>query len=170
MEIKSTLTNRAGQVLDVTYRDIGSEKDLGGRKVSGVHAYCFCQDKMVVVYAASKGYWTPPGGGVEEGEGPRDAVCREVEEESNMRVTKQRLIGYQDIFEPERVVTQIRSVCLVEANGPFAGDPDGDITEVKMIDPRDYKQYFDWGIVGDHLMQRALEIKAQMDAEVAYVR
>ena len=169
MEIKSTLTNRAGQVLDVTYRDIESEKDLGDRKVSGMHAYCFYQNKMVVVYAAAKGYWTPPGGGVEEGEGPRDATRREVKEETNMRVIKQRLLGYQDILEPGRVVTQTRSVCLVEPDGPFVTDPDGDITEIKLIDPKDYKQYFDWGIVGDRLMQRALEVKAQMDAEVAYV-
>ncbi len=166
MEIKSTLTNLAGQVLNVTYRDIESEQDIGDKKISGVHAYCFYQGKMVVVYAASKGFWTPPGGGVEDGEGPYDAVQREVKEESNMRVTKQQLLGYQDIFEPERVVTQTRSVCLVEPDGPFVNDPDGDITEIKLIDPKDYKQYFDWGIVGDHLIQRALEIKAQMEAEI----
>ena len=169
MEIKSTITNCSGQTLDVIYRDIENEKGLGDKKVSGVHAYCFYQDKMIIVYAESKGYWTPPGGGVEAGEGPRDAVRREVKEESNMHVTKQRLLGYQDIFEPGRVVTQTRSVCLVEPDGPFVKDPDGDITEIKLIDPKDYKQYFDWGVVGDHLMQCALEIKAQMDSEVAYV-
>lgn len=169
MEIKSTLTNRSGQVLDVIYRDIESEKDLGDKKISGVHAYCFYKDKLVVVYAENKGYWTPAGGGVEEGESARDAVTREVKEETNMRVLKQRFIGYQDIFEPERVISQTRSVCLVEPYGPFVSDPDGDITKIELIDPKDYKQYFDWGIVGDHIMQRALQIKAIMDSEVAYV-
>jgi hypothetical protein len=33
MEIKSTLTNHSGQVLNVTYRDIESEKDLGDKKI-----------------------------------------------------------------------------------------------------------------------------------------
>lgn len=169
MEIKSTLTNHSGQVLDVIYRDIESEKDLGEKQISGVHAYCFYKDKLVVVYAENKGFWTPAGGGVEEGESARDAVRREVKEETNMRVFKQRFIGCQDIFEPERVVSQTRSVCLVEPYGPFVSDPDGDITKIELIDPRDYKQYFDWGVVGDHIMQRALQIKAVMDSEVAYV-
>jgi 8-oxo-dGTP diphosphatase len=168
MEIQSTLTNRAGQVLHLTYRDVESEKELGDKKISGVRAYCFYQDKLVVVYGAEKGYWTPPGGGVEEGESTREAVIREVKEETNMRVLKQKLFGYQDVFEPERVVTETRSVCLVEPYGPFTHDPDGDITELKLIDPSECKTYFDWGAVGDRLMQRALEIKAQMDTEVVH--
>ncbi len=167
MEIKSILINRSGQTLEVTYRDIESEKGLGGKKISAVHAYCFYQDKMVVVYAADKGYWTLPGGSVEEGESPRDATRREVKEESNMRVIKQHFLGYQDIFEPAGIMAQTRSVCLVEPYGDFVADPDGDITEIKLIDPRNYKQYFDWGIIGDHLMKRALEIKAQMDFETS---
>ncbi|MCL5782208.1 MAG: NUDIX hydrolase [Patescibacteria group bacterium] len=163
MEIKSTLKNRAGQILDVVYRDMNQESDLGDRKVQGVHAYCFCKDKLVVVYATNKGYWTPPGGGVEKDEGIRAAVRREVKKETNMDVIRQRLIGFQDIGEPQGIVTQTRSVCIVEPYGPFTNDPDGDITAIKLIDPKDYKQYFDWGEIGDHLMNRALAIKAQMD-------
>lgn len=162
MEITSILTNRSGQTLDVVYRDVQSELDCKDKKISAVHAYCFCGDKLVVVYAASKGYWTPPGGGVEEGESVRDAVCREVKEESNMRVLKQRVIGCQDIFEQSGAVSQVRSVCLVEPYGDFVADPDGEITEVKLIDPSEYKNYFDWGAIGDHLMQRALELKTQI--------
>lgn len=163
MKINSTLTNRAGQILDITYHDIESEKDIGSdMKVHGVHAYCFYEDKLVVVYAASKRYWTLPGGSAEKGEETRDAVQREVKEESNMRVLDQRFIGYQDIFEPGRIVRQTRSVCLVEPYGQFMQDPDGDITEIKLIDPQDYKKYFDWGPIGDHLMQRALEMSVEM--------
>lgn len=64
LEIKSTLTNRSGQVLDVVFHDIENEDGLGDKRIGGVHAYCFYQDKLVVVYAESKGYWTPPGGRV----------------------------------------------------------------------------------------------------------
>lgn len=166
MEIKSTLKNRSGQVLDVIYRDIDSELDFKDKKISGVHAYCFYKDKLVIVYADSKGYWTPPGGGVGEGEDPRDAVRRELKEETNMQVLRQRFIGYQEITESEGVVSQTRSVCIVEPHGDFISDPDGDITEVKLIDPSEYKKYFDWGVIGDRLIQRALEVKAQMQLEL----
>lgn len=170
MEIKSTLTNRLGQVLDVVYNDINSELDLGEKKIQAVHAYCFFGDKLVVVYSDEKGYWTPPGGAVEEGEDVRTAVRREVKEETNMNVLKHRFIGCQDITEEKGVVSQTRSVCIVEPHGPFLEDPDGDITKIELIDPEDYKKYIGWGEIGDHIMKRALELKAQMDLEMNYIK
>jgi len=162
MEIQSTLTNRSGQILDVVYREDDPLKDLDGKVLHGVHGYCFCGDKLVVVYAESKGYWTPPGGGIERGETHEEATTREVFEETNMRVDHQQLIGYQDIYEPGRVIRQTRSVCVVEPYGDFVSDPDGDITEIKLIDPSEYKQYFDWKEIGDRIMERALKMKGEM--------
>ena len=169
MEIKSTLTNSRGQVLNVLYKDVNSELDFQDKTISGVHALCFYKDKLVVVYAESKGRWGPPSGGVEKGEEARDAVRREIKEETNMKVIGQRFIGVQDIFESERIVSQTRSVCIVEPYGDFVNDPDGEVTEIKLIDPKDYKQYFDWGIVGDRLMERALEAKAQLELGLNYI-
>lgn len=158
-EIKSTLTNRGGQVLDVVYREDDPLKDLDGKILQGVHAYCFCGDKLVIVYSEAKKYWTPPGGGIEPGETYEQAVVREVKEETNMKVIGQKLIGYQDIYENDRVVRQTRSVCIVEPIGKFKSDPDGDVTEIKLINPSDYREYFDWGVIGDRIMEQALEIK-----------
>lgn len=159
MRLRSTITAPTGEKFPLEYEDITSEAELGGRVVCGVHAYCFFEGKIVIVYSDKKGYWTPPGGGVEKNESIFDAVEREVKEETNMRVLKQILIGYQDIHLPDRVETQTRSCCLVEPHGPFHSDPDGDITKIKLIEPWEYKKYFDWGEVGDHIMCRALELK-----------
>ncbi len=170
MEIKSTLVNRSGQTLATEYRDIESTEEVCGQKVHGVHAFCFVGDKLVVVYSAAKGYWTPPGGGVEVGETVEEATVREVQEETNMRVLAQRPIGMFRVFEPDYPKLQVRSVCIVEPIGPFIADadPDEGVTEIKLIDPIDIKKYFDWGEVGDRQLQRALEMKAQMDTEVAH--
>ncbi len=162
MELKSTLTNKSGQEYGVVYRDADSAAELGDRKVSGVHAYCFCEGKLVVVYDSAKDYWSPPGGGVEAGESVEEAVIREVLEESNMRVLSQRLIGFQDISGPNGIVTQTRSVCIVECIGPFVVDPAGDVSETKLIEPDEYKHYFDWKEIGDHVMKRARALAAQM--------
>jgi len=156
MEIKSTLTNRAGQVIKIIYKESNPLNDLEGKILQGVHAYCFCNGKLVVVYADSKGYWTPPGGGIEAGESVAEAVAREVKEETNMKVLRQELIGYQDIYENGRIVRQTRSFCEVEPFGDFVSDPDGDITEIRLIDPADYKKYFDWGAIGDRVMEQAM--------------
>ncbi|MBP6866372.1 MAG: NUDIX hydrolase [Candidatus Pacebacteria bacterium] len=162
MEIKSTLTNRSGQKLEVFYKEEDPLKDLGDKILQGVHAFCFYEDKLVVVYVENKKYWTPPGGGIEPGETFEEAVVREVREETNMRVLKQKLIGYQDLFEPSRTIRQTRSVCIVEPIGEFVADSDEEVTEIKLIDPKDYKQYFDWGPVGDRLMEQALSLKSSL--------
>jgi ADP-ribose pyrophosphatase YjhB (NUDIX family) len=161
VEIKLTNTSDSGEVFNVTYRDMESEADIEGKKVSAVHAICFNNNKMVIVYSERKGIWTPPGGGVDGDETALEATTREVKEESNMKILEHRFIGYQDITGPDgTTVTQVRSMCIVEPYGDFLGDPDdGEITEVKLIDPKDYKQYFDWGEIGERVVQRAVELK-----------
>lgn len=164
MEIKSTLTSRLSGIVPVVYRDIESTEELGSRTVHGVHAFCFVGDELVIVYSEAKRNWEPPGGGVEPGETAEEAVVREVFEETNMRVLKQRVIGYQEVSEPHRLTTQVRAVCIVEPIGPFIADADPNddgegVTEIKLIDPKDIKQYFDWGEVGAHVLDRALMLK-----------
>jgi len=70
-----------GQVCPIIYRDIESLAELGdlpdgkaGKKVDSVSAFCFCGKKLVVVFSEKKGYWTPPGGAVEDGESIEAAV------------------------------------------------------------------------------------------------
>jgi ADP-ribose pyrophosphatase YjhB (NUDIX family) len=160
MEIKSTLTNRAGQVLTTIYSEGEPLVGLEGKFFLSVHAFCFYKDQMVLVNHPKNG-WMPPGGGIEEGETYEEAVVREVKEETNMKVIHQEFIGFQDVYELERVVRQTRSFCIVEPYGDFVADPDGEIMEIKLIDPKDYKKYFDWGEIGDRIMQRAVELRGR---------
>lgn len=165
-EIKSTYTNHHGQKFDLVYREDDPLNNLDGKILQGVHAFCFCGGKLVIVYSAKKGYWAPPGGGIESGETFEEAVVREVKEETNMKVLSQKFIGYQDIYEPDRVVRQTRSVCIVEPYGPFVSDPDGDVTEIRLIDPKDYKKYFDWGEIGERIVEKALLLHKKLSKVV----
>jgi len=101
----------------------------------------------------------PPGGSIESGETYEQAVIREVKEETNMKIVFQKLIGFQDVYEPERIIRQTRSFCIVEPYGDFTSDPTGEITEIKLINPKEYKNYFDWGKIGDRIMEQALVYK-----------
>lgn len=76
-----------------------------------------------------------------------------------MKVIFQKLIGFQDIYEPDRVVRQTRSFCIVEPYGAFVSDSAGEVTEIKLINPVEYKKYFDWGEIGDRIMVQALSYK-----------
>lgn len=156
MEIKSTLKNRSGETLKVEYYESDPLADLKDKTLSGVHAFCFCKNKLVIVYTTDN--WMPPGGGIEAGETYEQAVIREVKEETNMRVLHQELIGYQDVYESNRIIRQTRSFCVVEPLGDFISDPAGDVTEIKLIDPEDYKKYFDWGKIGERIVSKAVEL------------
>lgn len=156
MEMIGTLTDGQGKEIDVVYREQDPDQDLDGVQLEDVHAFCFCNGKLVVVYKPDKDSWSPPGGGIEPGESYQEAVVREVKEETNMKVLDQELIGYMDVFEPSGTIRQTRSYCRVKPHGPFEFDPDGDVAKIKLIDPENYRDYFDWQKIGDHIVQRAI--------------
>jgi ADP-ribose pyrophosphatase YjhB (NUDIX family) len=168
MEIKTAITTLEGAKFDVVFRDGDPDIDLKGEDLHGASGYCFYGEKLVIVNNGKEGHWTPPGGSIEPGETYQEALVREVREESNMEVLYQKHIGYQ-IFTAEdgRIVRQTRSFCIVRPYGDFVSDPDGDIQEIKLINPKEYKQYFDWGMVGDEVMKRAVEIKREYDSRFA---
>jgi len=153
VQLQSTLTNRSGQTLKVIYSESDPLISLDGEVLQGIHAFCFYGDQMVLVKHPKSG-WMPPGGSIESGETYEQAVIREVKEETNMKVVFQKLIGFQDVYEPERIIRQTRSFCIVEPYGDFTSDPTGEITEIKLIDPKEYKNYFDWGEIGDRIMEQ----------------
>jgi ADP-ribose pyrophosphatase YjhB (NUDIX family) len=142
-------------------------KGTNGDRVGGVHAICFCRDKIVMAYEEKKKRWGPLGGGIEKSETYEQAVVREIQEESNMKVLYQNYIGYIDVsdIEGNMVERQARVFCIVEPYGDFVSDPDQDITEIKLIDPKDYKQYFDWGEIGDRIMELAIGMKKDFDTK-----
>jgi 8-oxo-dGTP diphosphatase len=158
MTIK-THFEREGKIHTLTYYDGIPKPDINF-KIAGVHSFCFYNNKLVIVRNKKNYFWTPPGGTIEEGENYEQASIREVREESNMKVIYQECIGYQDFELPGEIKTirQVRMFCVVEPYGDFVDDPDGDIHEIKLIDPNEYKEYIKWGEIGDRLMERALDI------------
>jgi len=164
MEIKSRITRKTGATYDVVYRESDPAQNLGGAVLHCIHAFCFYEGKLILVNHPTSG-WMPVGGGIEEGETFEETTIREVKEETNMKVLHQELIGYVDVFEPHRIARQTRSFCVVEPYGDFVADPDGEIQEIKLIDPKDYKEYFNWGEIGEHVMDTALEMLEKHNAK-----
>ncbi len=164
MEIPSSRIWK-GKEVELLYKDIEHVDELEGRVCMGVRAYVFCGNKLVITYSERKDMWEPAGGDVEEGETVTDAMIREVHEETSMKVVQHAPIGYEDIFAEEGTKTLMRFVCIGEPYGEFIEDLDeGEISKIELIDPVDYRKYFDWGIVGEHMIKRALEIKKSWEA------
>lgn len=158
MTIKQNLNWNDGKVYKLVWHDCDSFGEIKDRNLQQSYDVCFCDGKLVIG-KGDNSKWGLIGGHIEKGESPEVALVREVVEESNMRVLKQTPIGYQEVINPDGTIDyQLRSFCLVEPLGQFVSDPAGSVTEIKLIEPGDYKKYFDWGEIGDRIMERAIEI------------
>ncbi|MEI6843333.1 MAG: NUDIX domain-containing protein [bacterium] len=162
MEMKTQTITREGKKLDIVYKEGNRDVELNGVVLNGVSGHCFCGDKLVIVRDKNN-TWGFPGGAVEKGETLEEATAREVKEESNMKVLHQEYIGYQILkFESGKTIFHASSFCVVEPYGDFVSDPDRDVTEIKLIDPKDFKQYIHWSDAGDRIMERAMKMKEKI--------
>ncbi len=150
-----------GKTYPLEYEDCDDFSHLPRKLCSQVRAVSFCDGKLLIGFG---GKLQPAcqfiGGTIEPGETIEQALMREVQEESNCQVLTWRPIGHQKCEDRYGKETyQLRVWCRVELLGPFVADPGGSITEIKLIDPIDYRQYVQWGKIGERLMERALEIE-----------
>ena len=146
------------------YCDADSFGHLPYEKCRQTYGVCFFGDEIVIGYGGNKKMWGLIGGTIEKDEKFEETLAREIQEESNMEVLKAQPVGYQKVVDTRdgSYIYQLRYVCLVRPYGPFISDPAGSVTEIKIIDPKEYKNYFDWGKIGDRIINRALELKNKL--------
>jgi 8-oxo-dGTP pyrophosphatase MutT (NUDIX family) len=160
MNLTNTYKGKSGVEYFFEYSDTDSFEDLDKSKCTQTYAVCFYDDKMVIVYGSHNKSWGLIGGTIDEGESFEHTLKREIQEESNMEVLSCLPVGYQKVTDTRdnSVVYQLRYVCTAKPYGEFVSDPIGHVTEIKLINPKDYKQYFDWGAIGERIIERAQEL------------
>lgn len=152
-----------GEKYILEYRDCDNFDNLPYKNCKQVYGVCFVNNKIVIVFGeneiGSKG-WGLVGGHVEKGENFEETLMREVREETNMKMVKCIPIGVQKVISLDgKVVYQLRYMAIVKPMGKFEKDIGGNVTEIKLIDPMDYRTYFDWGEIGERIIKRAVELK-----------
>lgn len=164
MNLTNNYKGHAGVEYVFEYSDVDLFDDLDVDKCTQVYGVCFLGDEIVIGYNGKKKSWGLIGGTIEEGETFEQTLAREIEEESNMEVLSFLPIGVQKVTDTRdnSFCYQLRYACRVEPHGPFVSDPDDSITEIKLINPEDYRQYFDWGSIGDRIIERALELRVNL--------
>ncbi len=161
MRITEPFNNDPSTIFE--YEDVDTFDNLEKEYCKQCYGLCFYNDKLVIVrgyFGAEYREWGFTGGKIEEGETFEECLRREIQEESNMEVLAFHPIGYQKVIKKDGSFKyELRYVCKVTPFGPFVSDPAGGvISEMKLIDPVEYKNYLDWGKIGDRLVERALEI------------
>ena len=164
MILKDKYIGYSGVEYIFEYEDLDSFDHLDYSLCRQIYAVCFAGDKMVIGYGGAKKSWGLIGGTIEPGETFEQTLKREIQEESNMEVLKWLPVGVQKVIDTrdDKVIYQLRCVCTARPYGPFVSDPAAAVTEIKLIDPADYRQYFDWGRIGERIISRALELKEKL--------
>jgi ADP-ribose pyrophosphatase YjhB (NUDIX family) len=166
MPITQTFTASTGTEYLCEYVDADTFDNLPYKLVKQAYGVCFYNNDLVIGFGGPKKGWGLIGGSIEEGEAYEDTLIREIKEESNMNVIAFKPIGYQKVTDTttNTYFYQLRYVCIVVPYGEFSidggdGISDKAITEIKCINPKDYKNYFDWGEIGDRVIERGIELR-----------
>lgn len=97
-----------------------------------------------------------PGGKLEPGESLAETIVREMEEETNMRVTSWQPLGYQQVTSPTGEVDyQFRVCAQLEKIGEFVNDPGGNIIGNIFVPLDDLNGVIDYGDVGVRMVDLA---------------
>lgn len=153
-------SKKTGITWNVKYEEMDSFESIKALPIGAAGAFCLCNGQLVLCYAHTRNVWEIPGGGREEGESFDDCMVREIKEESNMKVLELYSLGLETYTNAvnDEINYVLRYAAEVEPYGEFIADiADGEITAIKLINPAEYKQYFDWGERSDLMLKRALE-------------
>jgi 8-oxo-dGTP diphosphatase len=103
----------------------------------GAYAFCVIDERILLSrFAEPDCRWGPPGGGVEHGESPAEAVVREVSEETGLAVEVDRVVDvYSNVWGIDPVVHAISIVFAVHVvGGVLRAETDGSSDQVAWVD------------------------------------
>lgn len=96
------------------------------------------------------GMWTLPGGGIDHGEHPDDAVVREVYEETSLRVTVRRVVTVTNLH----ILGHNRAGVLEDFQGIgilylVDAAPDADLDDLRVVELNSSTDLVEWVAVAD---------------------
>jgi len=158
MKLENEILDGDGLKYKFEYEDCDDFSILDKSKTTQTCAVCFVEDKICIV-KNKRNTWGLIGGSIEDGETFEETLAREIKEEGNLKLLSCEPIGYQKVTGGDITdyIYQLRYFAIAEKYGDFVSDPADSIVEVAFIDIKDVKKYFDWGNIGDRILEIAEE-------------
>ncbi|MDA5194022.1 NUDIX hydrolase [Govanella unica] len=126
------------------------KRDYPDRPFVGVGAFVWKDDKVLLIRrgkAPRKGEWSIPGGAQHAGETVEDAACREVFEETGVRIRLGRLLDVLNLIDRDEAGAVRHHYTLIDYMAEaIEGDarPGDDVTEVAWVHPDELEPYKLW--------------------------
>lgn len=165
MKLTDTWHGTSGVDYIFEYEDLDDFSALDPARCTQVYAVCFVGDRIALVHNSNNNRWGLIGGTIEPHEPPEETLRREIQEEGNLELLAYHPLGCQRSIDTrdKSSVLQLRYAALAQPYGPFTEDPAGSVDIMELVDPRVYKKYFDWGAIGERIIERGLELKPQLE-------
>jgi ADP-ribose pyrophosphatase YjhB (NUDIX family) len=112
--------------------------------------YCVCFDDLgnVLIKREPGKLWNLPGGTIEYNETPVQTLERELEEEVDVVVGDNKMIGYYKVVSNKPTIYQLRFAAMIHKLNTQTKDPDIDlINERKLVKPN---KFFDYVKIEDY--------------------
>jgi ADP-ribose pyrophosphatase YjhB (NUDIX family) len=125
--------------------------DVNEYKPTQIYGFCKTSDNLVcLVRDKDEERFTLPGGGIDEGENPEEALIREFKEEAQFELKTIKLLGSLEVIveeegKPTEKTQQIRYICEAENVEEFVPEKDGwETVERIWIYYKDLPKYLKW--------------------------
>jgi 8-oxo-dGTP pyrophosphatase MutT (NUDIX family) len=131
----------------------GMWKHISPTEISQAYGIIINSDKQILlVHNNINNTWQLPGGSIEAGESPKQALIREVLEEANVELNPKSIkqLFYQKVLikEDEDYIldtVQVRFLAIVSKINLFEGDPDGTIDRIQWTEVDNLQEELKWG-------------------------
>jgi len=112
------------------------------KPITQIYGVCFDNNGNILIIRTPNENWNIPGGTPEDDETPEQTLKRELEEEADVTIGKNVMIGYYEVISDKPTIYQLRFAALLNEMKPSTIDPAlGVVNERKFVPPDEFFKY-----------------------------